>query len=98
MTDIAQRIQEFELCPLDPETEKRLQDEIENWRKLEKTVEIDISIIKRDNKVIIEKVAIHDEAIRRHDVKQKQMEADAATVKHKVAEIEEVIYTRGKNE
>ncbi|XP_053379434.1 E3 ubiquitin-protein ligase DZIP3-like [Mercenaria mercenaria] len=54
--NLQQTIGVIKQSPLDPEAEKRIQKEVDEWKKLEKGVEVDLRQVKVDTQVIKEEV------------------------------------------
>ncbi|XP_053379484.1 uncharacterized protein LOC123526881 isoform X2 [Mercenaria mercenaria] len=54
--NLQQTIDDIKQSPLDPEAEERIQKEVDEWRKLEKGVEVDLRQVKLDTQAIKEEV------------------------------------------
>ncbi|XP_060569389.1 uncharacterized protein LOC132727812 [Ruditapes philippinarum] len=83
--DFQQTITDFQFSPLDPNTEKRVTDEIDKWEKFDKSVEPDLELLKTDQKVMKLKIKAHNIELAET---RKQYEEGLEAVHNKIAEIE----------
>ncbi|XP_053379563.1 uncharacterized protein LOC123527886 [Mercenaria mercenaria] len=61
--NLQQTIDDIKQSPLDPEAEERIQKEVDEWRKLEKGVEVDLRQVKVDNQAIKEQVKLQQSKV-----------------------------------